>query len=204
MDNDFDSVSWKDEHDDDGLEGTAGESSTGARDVNGKRRVSGDLDTADEEHADVVGFEDGVLECTVGTPLKENDGTKDAYISYLITTHVRCPQPSLLAKTWLTFTELRRPTSSPSSDQTSLSVDALRIFITSTKPSSSSIRHAPSHLSQINTRWNMSVATDSAQISHIAAHGRYIASSNVLLFTLFFVAHQYSLRSSSRRTGMRI
>lgn len=34
------------------------------------------------------GIEGGVLECTVDTPLKENDGTKDAYISYLITTHV--------------------------------------------------------------------------------------------------------------------
>lgn len=31
---------------------------------------------------------DGVLECTVDTPLKENDGTKDAYVSYLVTTHV--------------------------------------------------------------------------------------------------------------------
>ncbi|QUC17418.1 uncharacterized protein UV8b_01659 [Ustilaginoidea virens] len=27
------------------------------------------------------------LECTVGSPLKENDGSKDAFISYLITTH---------------------------------------------------------------------------------------------------------------------
>ncbi|RMZ79371.1 hypothetical protein DV738_g3366, partial [Chaetothyriales sp. CBS 135597] len=30
---------------------------------------------------------DGVLEVTVDTPLKENDGTKDAYVSYLVTTH---------------------------------------------------------------------------------------------------------------------
>lgn len=29
-----------------------------------------------------------VLECTVSDPHKENDGTKDAYVSYLITTHV--------------------------------------------------------------------------------------------------------------------
>ena len=28
------------------------------------------------------------LECTVGTPLKENNGSKDAFVSYLITTHV--------------------------------------------------------------------------------------------------------------------
>lgn len=30
-----------------------------------------------------------VLDCTVGTPIKENDGSKDAFVSYLITTHVR-------------------------------------------------------------------------------------------------------------------
>ena len=96
MDNDFDSVSWKDEHDDDGIQGLAGESSTATHDINGKRRASfgGDPHAADDEHdhdhehADSAGFEDGVLECTVGTPLKENDGTKDAYISYLVTTHV--------------------------------------------------------------------------------------------------------------------
>lgn len=28
------------------------------------------------------------LECTVDTPIKENDGTKDAFVSYLITTSV--------------------------------------------------------------------------------------------------------------------
>lgn len=28
------------------------------------------------------------LECTVGAPIKENDGTKDAFVSYLVTTHV--------------------------------------------------------------------------------------------------------------------
>lgn len=34
------------------------------------------------------------LDCTVDTPIKENDGTKDAFVSYLITTHV-CNQSSL-------------------------------------------------------------------------------------------------------------
>jgi sorting nexin-4 len=37
---------------------------------------------------DLAGIGDGVLECRVDSPLKENDGTKDAYISYLVTTHV--------------------------------------------------------------------------------------------------------------------
>jgi sorting nexin-4 len=33
-----------------------------------------------------------ILECTVSKPQKENDGTKDAYVSYLITTNVRFNQ----------------------------------------------------------------------------------------------------------------
>lgn len=28
------------------------------------------------------------LDCTVGSAIKENDGTKDAFVSYLVTTHV--------------------------------------------------------------------------------------------------------------------
>ena len=39
---------------------------------------------------DLAGIGDGVLECTVDTPLKENDGSKDTYVSYLISTHVGC------------------------------------------------------------------------------------------------------------------
>lgn len=33
-------------------------------------------------------FSEGMLECTVDKPQKENDGTKDAYISYLVATRV--------------------------------------------------------------------------------------------------------------------
>ena len=42
--------------------------------------------TAIEREAPELGNEK--LQCTVGTPLKENDGSKDAFVSYLITTHV--------------------------------------------------------------------------------------------------------------------
>jgi sorting nexin-4 len=34
------------------------------------------------------GHSEEILECTVSKPQKENDGTKDAYVSYLITTNV--------------------------------------------------------------------------------------------------------------------
>ena len=42
----------------------------------------------DADGVDLAGVGDGVLECTVDTPMKENDGTKDAYMSYLVTSHV--------------------------------------------------------------------------------------------------------------------
>lgn len=41
-------------------------------------------------------FSEGMLECTVDKPQKENDGTKDAYISYLVTTRVPLPMCFLL------------------------------------------------------------------------------------------------------------
>ena len=47
-------------------------------------------DTADAVDLAGIGPE-GILECIVDTPLKENDGTKDAYVSYLVTTHVGFP-----------------------------------------------------------------------------------------------------------------
>jgi sorting nexin-4 len=93
---DFDSVSWRNDQSDVSPPNTAGtdvgDHSRMDRDVNGKRRMS----TAHEEPqaglladaVDLAGIGDGVLECSVDMPLKENDGTKDAYISYRVTTHV--------------------------------------------------------------------------------------------------------------------
>ncbi|KXG53123.1 uncharacterized protein PGRI_001730 [Penicillium griseofulvum] len=93
---DFDSVSWKHDPDSDISRPTtastdAAEPSEIHHDSNGKRRMS----SAQEEPqagpladaVDLAGIGDGVLECQVDSPLKENDGTKDAYISYLVTTH---------------------------------------------------------------------------------------------------------------------
>jgi hypothetical protein len=43
-----------------------------------------------DDHRDFEAGNAGeILECTVSEPHKENDGTKDAYVSYLITTNVR-------------------------------------------------------------------------------------------------------------------
>ena len=41
------------------------------------------------DDADLAGIgAEGLLETTVNSPQKESDGTKDAYVSYLVTTHV--------------------------------------------------------------------------------------------------------------------
>jgi sorting nexin-4 len=94
---DFDNVSWKHDPESDvsrpTTAGTDAEESQEHEHVsNGKRRMSS---THEEPQAgpladavDLAGIGDGVLECQVDSPLKENDGTKDAYISYLVTTHV--------------------------------------------------------------------------------------------------------------------
>jgi sorting nexin-4 len=98
---DFDSVSWRNDPDSDNsrpatAESDVEETQRSSRDVNGKRRMSStgkEPETGPLVNAmDLTGIGDGILECTVDTPLKENDGTKDAYVSYLITTHVGIPQ----------------------------------------------------------------------------------------------------------------
>jgi sorting nexin-4 len=93
---DFDNVSWRNDPDTDTsrppTSGTdADESSRPRGTANGKRRMSSNHEPQAGTQADPVdlaGIGDGRLDITVDTPLKENDGTKDAYVSYLVTTHV--------------------------------------------------------------------------------------------------------------------
>ncbi|KAL1996640.1 hypothetical protein VTN49DRAFT_7505 [Thermomyces lanuginosus] len=95
---DFDSVSWRNDPASDASRPTtshtddADDSDHAGRDVNGKRRMSSAAYQEPQagrlaDAVDLAGIGDGVLECSVSSPLKENDGTKDAYISYLVTTH---------------------------------------------------------------------------------------------------------------------
>lgn len=96
MDNDFDSVSWQNDPDIDTSRPTTGgasqpeETTSGAK-SSGRRKAkhSPAQAGADADAVDLAGIGEGRLDCTVDTPLKENDGTKDAYISYLVTTVVR-------------------------------------------------------------------------------------------------------------------
>lgn len=111
MDNDFDSISWRNDPGSDILRPNAAGPSD-SDDRNGRGNLGGKTSasissTPVGENADGVdlgGIGSGRLDCTVNTPLKENDGTKDAYISYLVTTHVgfltnQCFKPSLFQLT---------------------------------------------------------------------------------------------------------
>ena len=96
MDNDFDSVSWQNDPDSDNSRpATAGPShpdeTTYEATSSGKRKVSHSSAQAgaDADAVDLAGIGDGRLDCTVDSPLKESGGTKDAYMSYLVTTNVR-------------------------------------------------------------------------------------------------------------------
>jgi sorting nexin-4 len=51
-----------------------------------------------DDPLDLAGVEGGTLECTVTQPIKENEGTKDVFVSYLVTTNV-CTSSSQLKTT---------------------------------------------------------------------------------------------------------
>lgn len=101
MDNDdFDNVSWRNEPT---SETSRPNTSASVQSPNSKNTGSRSRRTPSHEQpqagqdadaVDLAGIgEYGRLDCTVGSPLKENDGTKDAYISYLVTTQVALPTP---------------------------------------------------------------------------------------------------------------
>ncbi|KAK3694581.1 sorting nexin-4 [Podospora appendiculata] len=80
----FSNISWHSEHGAAAISGASSqEPSTPA--YSNSRPDGGRLTTGDPGVETGVGGE--ILECTVTDPHKENDGTKDAYVSYLITTN---------------------------------------------------------------------------------------------------------------------
>lgn len=101
MDNDFDSVSWQNDEAENeasrpstAVSNEPGEPVYGAN-ASGKRKASHGLNQAgpQADAVDLAGIGDGRLECIVDKPQKENDGTKDAFVSYRVTTHVRLTLP---------------------------------------------------------------------------------------------------------------
>lgn len=194
---DFDSVSWKHEPDSDASRPTtsgteADESYRYDHDTNGKRRMS----AAQEEPqagpmadaVDLAGIGDGVLECRVDTPLKENDGTKDAYISYLVTTHVSdciisCPAELLLSTCRVHIPisiksnqEPPRPISSPSRNLISAFAEDSPISISCTRHSTANTQRALCHRCRTSTRWSMCEETGSARNSLHDERGHCIDS----------------------------
>ncbi len=72
------------------IDGQRGETGDVLGNTNGNRHEGVEHLERDKnaDAMDLAGVGEGVLECTVTSPIKENDGTKDAYISYLVTTNV--------------------------------------------------------------------------------------------------------------------
>ena len=170
---DFDSVSWRNEHESttsrpDTVNHNEAEERSTRLGTKAKRRTSSNALQAghDADGVDLGGIGDGRLDCTVDTPLKENDGTKDAYVSYLVTTHVRYSRTSLsnvlssmstidcLSSESQLITSYTRPTSSHSKSQPSPSVAASPISFSSTKRFQKNILPVQYHLFPISTKWN--------------------------------------------------
>ncbi|EXJ78357.1 sorting nexin-4 [Capronia epimyces CBS 606.96] len=88
---DFDSVSWQREDAQQAESSAPFQADLPSRPGTGRRSDSISREPQAGEHADNVDLagigRDGILEVIVDSPLKENDGTKDAYVSYLVTTH---------------------------------------------------------------------------------------------------------------------
>lgn len=96
MDNDdFDDVSWRNEPSSEAPQRNNLDSVQGSNsrtpDTTSRRRTSHEQPQAGQgaDAVDLAGIgQYGRLDCTVGSPSKENDGTKDAYVSYSVTTEV--------------------------------------------------------------------------------------------------------------------
>src|SRR5438045_854851 len=89
---DFDNVSWHNDRASDSPQPnprrvSGEEEFISTHDSNGKN-VSGRTGRNAAEAMDLACIGDGRLDCTVSSPQKENDGTKDAFVSYLVSTQV--------------------------------------------------------------------------------------------------------------------
>lgn len=90
----FSSISWhSDQNIRVGSSASAGHEGAHGEEGAGSKSQQGDaVDRVGPPHLDPSHGGDEILECTVTDPHTENAGTKDAYVSYLITTHVS-PRP---------------------------------------------------------------------------------------------------------------
>lgn len=88
---DFNDVSWQSppRGNTDGAGGSSAGAAAGeAQPSHAERIADGTEEAPREDPLDNAGIGNGSLECTVTAPLKEGDGSKDSYVSYLVTTNV--------------------------------------------------------------------------------------------------------------------
>ncbi|KAJ2906425.1 hypothetical protein MKZ38_001785 [Zalerion maritima] len=104
----FSNVSWQDEHN---SAEAAGSSAFHPQEMPDTEPSSAQPVTPAHEQEIRANelFVGEILECTVSSPVKENDGTKDAFVSYLITTNVLAT-PKLQGVT--TFKTFQKPSAS--------------------------------------------------------------------------------------------
>lgn len=91
MDENFDSVQWHDDDDDDSLDDFAHHPAQSSG-LNGGLSSNEPVQPGpNANHLDLAGIGRGVLETTVSDPQTEGEGTKDAYVSYLVSTETDFP-----------------------------------------------------------------------------------------------------------------
>jgi sorting nexin-4 len=90
MADDFSHVSW-DNDPRAGSSTTVGDSRNGSDARYGSSATTPQHPEGIADPLDLAGTGGGVLECHVSLPIKENEGTKDVFVSYLVTTNVTLP-----------------------------------------------------------------------------------------------------------------
>lgn len=161
---DFANIEWQNSHGSPQITSPRSEDGTEASDV--ERHSGGEQAGRMADEMDLAGVGEGILECTVGSPIKENDGTKDAFVSYLVTTHVWLPTQAPQDRSILTMSRLHFPLSKSPQHQYG---DGSQISYSYTTHFSENILHAPSPPYQTSTKWSMFAATGLAPTSHSAA-----------------------------------
>ncbi len=80
----FSSIPWNGNSHNDIVEGSSSSTPT----IEAEPPTAEDQHHGDDLQRQDPGLSGDILECTVSEPRKEQDGTKDAFVSYLITTNV--------------------------------------------------------------------------------------------------------------------
>lgn len=142
----------------------------------------------------------GRLDVSVGEPRKENEGTQNQYISYLVTTDVgvHC-SPLHAAPT----NNNSRPISNRSSPLTSPPAVASPILSSFTKLFAANTHNAQSRLYQTSTRWSMFEETGSDKTSPLSVHTPLSDSASVYHYIQCSVVRFFLSFSWRAMTGMR-